>query len=89
MRRTMKNSRRNRSRRGQAMAEYSIMFWLICIVFILGFFWNGLGWSNKVSVDTSRHAAGVTPNASIFGQLMQGYQIYQNSYYFGLCAPLP
>lgn len=86
---SMKNTARNRRRRGQAMAEYSMMFWLICIVFILGFFWNGIGWSQKNNVDTTRHTTGVSSNASIFGQLMQGYQIYQDSYYFSLCAPLP
>lgn len=85
-----RNSRRNRSRRGQAMVEYSLIFWLMGIVFILGVTWD-VG-NVKTTVDTSSHNApgqNTTGHDSIFGLMLNSYQIYQDSYYFALCAPLP
>ncbi len=94
-----RSSRRNRRRRGQAMVEYSLIFWLMGIVFILGVTWDG-GGNVMTSIDPSGnhqnngHGSGAlhqntTGHDSIFGLMLNSYQIYQNSYYFALCAPLP
>jgi hypothetical protein len=85
-----RNSRRNRGRRGQAVVEYSLMFWLIGIVFILGMTWD-VG-NKETTVDKSKHNAtgqNTTGHDTIFGLMINSYQIYQDGYYFGLCAPLP
>lgn len=93
-----RNSRRNQRRRGQAMLEYSLIFWLMGIVFILGVTWDG-GGNVMTPVDASGnhnlqgHGQSIKQNSSghdfIFGLMINSYQIYQNSYYFALCAPLP
>ncbi|MHB8417208.1 MAG: hypothetical protein ACYDCL_03970 [Myxococcales bacterium] len=88
-RRTTPKSRRGR--RGQAMVEYSLMFWLICLVFIIGLSYgvpytaNGAAPSITGTDGTSYASA----NTSIFGLMIESYQVYQNGYYFSLCAPLP
>lgn len=94
-----RNARRNRRRRGQAMLEYSLIFWLMGIVFILGATWDG-GGNTMTQIDASGnhsdngHGTGAahqntTGHDSIFGLMINSYQIYQNSYYFALCAPIP
>jgi hypothetical protein len=93
-----RNSRRNRRRRGQAMLEYSLIFWLMGIVFILGVTWDG-GGNVMTPVDASGNhqhnglGHGVKQNTtghdSIFGLMINSYQIYQDGYYFALCSPLP
>lgn len=81
-----RNTRRNRGRRGQSMIEYSLIFWLVGIVFVLGVTGEG------VKIDRSSHdlaGENTTGHDSIFGLLLNSYQIYQDSYYEALCAPLP
>jgi hypothetical protein len=94
-----RNSPRNRRRRGQAMLEYSLIFWLMGVVFILGVTWDGGGNTMRTidassNHDNNGHGSGAlkqntTGHDSIFGLMINSYQIYQNSYYFALCAPLP
>jgi hypothetical protein len=66
-----------RGKHGQAMLEYSLLTWILtAAIFVLPF----------VGVPTSSNGGGTK---SVFYLLMQSYQIYNNSYYFALCAPLP
>jgi hypothetical protein len=65
-----------RSRLGQAMIEYSLVTWLIAGALFAGPF-----------VRVPNPAGG--GNTTVFALLMQAYQIYNNSYFFALCAPMP
>ncbi len=81
-----RSSRRSlRGRRGQAMVEYSLMFWLICMVFILGFV--GMPTTSFSTADGTTYSS--SQGDTIFGLLIESYQVYQDGYYFSLCAPLP
>ena len=69
--------------------------YLIGVVFILGYYWHPGG--QKVQEDTQNYSTiNDTQGNSIdsgsttmFGLLMQTYQIYNNSYYYALDVPLP
>lgn len=86
--------RSQRHRRGQAMVEYSMMLWLIAIAFVIGFTYGPNGSIRSVDDHAQPGATGHTDanptgNASILGLMIEGYQIYNNSYYYALCTPLP
>ena len=67
---------RSRRRLGQAMLEYSLLTWLIAMALFAGPF---------VRVPNPKGNGKTT----VFSLLMDAYQIYNNSYYFALCAPMP
>ncbi|HUB08466.1 MAG TPA: hypothetical protein VMB50_15785 [Myxococcales bacterium] len=84
--RNRSTQRSRRGQRGQAMVEYSLMFWLIGLIFIAGFYIGPGG--AKIKTDNNTYSFD-SSNSTIFGLLIESYQIYQDGYYFSLCAPLP
>ncbi|MHB1847154.1 MAG: hypothetical protein ACYCWW_20205 [Deltaproteobacteria bacterium] len=85
-----------RQTRGQAMVEYSMILWLLAFLFIMG--WTtGAGNSIKkgpngeTPTDTQHHSAGVNASGhdSIFGLMVDSYQVYQDGYYYALSSTLP
>ncbi len=99
----MRNALRihRKKRRGQAMLEYSMMLWLLAVMFIMGWTWKTggvrTGPANETLTDTKHHwkAAGGSGDInssgqdSIFGLMVNAYQVYQQSYYYALCSTLP
>ena len=58
------------------MVEYSLVLWLVCGALFAG---------PLVRVPNPKGGGHTT----VFALLMDAYQIYNDSYYFALCAPLP
>jgi len=58
------------------MIEYSIVTWLVAGALFVGPF-----------VKVPNPSGG--GHTTMFALMMEAYQIYNNSYYFALCAPMP
>jgi hypothetical protein len=69
-------SRHRKSRLGQTLVEYSLITWIVTAALFASPF---------IAVP---NPAG-TGKKTMFALLMDAYQIYNNSYYFALCAPMP
>ena len=58
------------------MLEYSLVVWLVGMAMFAGPF---------VRVPNPKGGGKTT----VFSLMLQAYQIYNDSYYFALCAPMP